>query len=30
MDAIITPKELAHDYRFIRLLGEGANGKTYL
>ena len=30
MDDIITPKELAHDYRFIRLLGEGANGKTYL
>ena len=25
-----TPAPLANDYRFIRLLGEGANGKTWL
>lgn len=25
-----TPLELAHDYRIIGLLGEGANGKTWL
>ncbi|MBQ8035831.1 MAG: serine/threonine protein kinase, partial [Proteobacteria bacterium] len=27
---IQTPPELAHKYRYIDLLGEGANGKTYL
>ena len=29
-NTIQTPGELAHKYRFIKLLGEGANGKTYL
>ncbi len=27
---IITPTELAFEYEFIKLLGEGANGKTWL
>lgn len=30
MESVVTPECLKNDYQILRLLGEGANGKTYL